>query len=102
MGHRQIRRHCVPDAEGQELLRKAITELGLSARAYDRALKVSRTIADLEGAEAIAPDHVSEAIQYRALDRQPGSPDPPSQVPPTHPPAAACNRDAPSSGLSTS
>jgi len=70
MGHRQIRRHCVPDAEGQELLRKAITELGLSARAYDRALKVSRTIADLEGAEAIAPDHVSEAIQYRVLDRQ--------------------------------
>jgi magnesium chelatase family protein len=70
MAHRQIRRHCVLDAAGQELLKIAITELGLSARAYDRVLKVSRTIADLVGSDAILPDHVSEAIQYRVLDRQ--------------------------------
>jgi len=70
MAHRQIRRHCVLDAACQELLKTAITELGLSARAYDRVLKVSRTIADLVGSDAIAPDHVSEAIQYRVLDRQ--------------------------------
>ena len=58
------------DERSQELLRIAITQLGLSARAYDRVLKVSRTIADLEGSERIKPEHVSEAIQYRGLDRQ--------------------------------
>ncbi|MCX6357549.1 MAG: YifB family Mg chelatase-like AAA ATPase [Candidatus Aureabacteria bacterium] len=70
MTHRQIRAHCRLDAEGQELLKMAITELGLSARAYDRVLKVARTIADLEASDAILPEHVSEAIQYRVLDRQ--------------------------------
>ena len=70
MSHRQIRKHCPLNADGQELLKTAITELGLSARAYDRVLKVSRTIADLEGAGGILPPHVSEAIQYRVLDRQ--------------------------------
>lgn len=70
MSHRQIRKHCRLDADGQELLKSAITELGLSARAYDRVLKVSRTIADLEGADSILSRHVSEAIQYRVLDRQ--------------------------------
>ncbi len=70
MGHRQIRRHCRLNADGQELLKTAITELGLSARAYDRVLKVSRTIADLEASDEILPQYVSEAIQYRVLDRQ--------------------------------
>jgi magnesium chelatase family protein len=70
MTHRQIRKHCRLNTDGQELLRTAITELGLSARAYDRVLKVSRTIADLEGSDEILPTHVSEAIQYRVLDRQ--------------------------------
>jgi magnesium chelatase family protein len=70
MAHRKIRKHCRLNAEGQDLLKSALTELGLSARAYDRVLKVSRTIADLEGKEGIEPQHVSEAIQYRVLDRQ--------------------------------
>ena len=70
MNHRQIRKHCPLNADGQELLKTAITELGLSARAYDRVLKVSRTIADLEGSDEILPQYVSEAIQYRVLDRQ--------------------------------
>lgn len=69
MQSREIRRFCRIDAESEDLLKNAITRIGLSARAYDRILKVSRTIADLEGGEAIKPDHVSEAIQYRSLDR---------------------------------
>lgn len=70
MNHRLIRRYCRLDQEGQGLLKTAIADLGFSARAYDRVLKVARTIADLEGAEAIHAHHVSEAIQYRTLDRQ--------------------------------
>ncbi len=69
MQSREIRRYCRIDDAGQELLKNAINRLGLSARAYDRILKVSRTIADIEGAERIFPQHLSEAIQYRSLDR---------------------------------
>jgi magnesium chelatase family protein len=69
MNSRLIRKHCVLDQQSKSLLETALTRLGLSARAYDRILKVSRTLADLEGKESIQPSHVSEAIQYRALDR---------------------------------
>jgi magnesium chelatase family protein len=64
-----IRKHCAISAEGEKLLETAIQRLGLSARAHDRILKVSRTIADLEAAPSIEPNHLSEAIQYRTLDR---------------------------------
>ena len=64
-----IRKNCAISAEGEKLLETAIQRLGLSARAHDRILKVARTIADLEAADAIAPKHLSEAIQYRTLDR---------------------------------
>ncbi|MBN1779590.1 YifB family Mg chelatase-like AAA ATPase [bacterium] len=69
MDTKLIRSHCVLDSEGNALLHRAIIRLGLSARAYDRILKVARTIADLEGAGNIHPSHLSEAIQYRSLDR---------------------------------
>jgi magnesium chelatase family protein len=69
MEAKEIRQFCKIDSKGHELLKMAITKLGLSARAYDRILKVSRTIADLEGSEEIRPEFVSEAIQYRTLDR---------------------------------
>ncbi|MFQ5651361.1 MAG: YifB family Mg chelatase-like AAA ATPase [bacterium] len=69
MESKEIRQYCRIDAQGHELLKMAITKLGLSARAYDRILKVSRTIADLEGSDDILPQFVSEAIQYRSLDR---------------------------------
>jgi magnesium chelatase family protein len=70
MESRDVRRHCVVDDHIRELLRHAMQDLGLSARAYDRILKVSRTIADLAGAEALSADHVLESIQMRSLDRQ--------------------------------
>lgn len=70
MDTKKIRRFCKIDKAGQSLLHNAITKLGLSARAYDRILKVSRTIADLAGTAEIQPEHLAEAIQYRSLDRQ--------------------------------
>jgi len=69
METKDIRHYCRLDSKGEELLKIAITKLGLSARAYYRILKVSRTIADLEFSANIEPQHVSEAIQYRSLDR---------------------------------
>jgi magnesium chelatase family protein len=66
---KMIRKHCAISAEGEKLLENAITRLGLSARAHDRILKVARTIADLDASENIDPRHLSEAIQYRTLDR---------------------------------
>lgn len=69
MSARDLRRWCPATPPVEELLRKAITRLGLSARAYHRVLKLARTIADLAGSEGIEPAHVREAIQYRTLDR---------------------------------
>ncbi|CAN5689660.1 YifB family Mg chelatase-like AAA ATPase [soil metagenome] len=69
MTPRHIKQHCSLGEESQELIRIAMTELHLSARAYDRILKVSRTVADLAAADKITPEHVSEAIQYRTFDR---------------------------------
>ncbi|MDD5496777.1 MAG: YifB family Mg chelatase-like AAA ATPase [Candidatus Omnitrophica bacterium] len=66
---REIEKYCPLDREGEELLKLAILELGISARAYDKILKVSRTIADLEGSSTIQAHHISEAISYRSLDR---------------------------------
>jgi len=70
MGSRELKAFCELDDATRELLKHAMTEYNLSARAYDRIVKVARTIADLAGADKITSDHVSEAIQYRSLDRQ--------------------------------
>lgn len=70
MQSKDIKEWCEIDGACQELMKMAITKLGLSARAYDRILKVSRTIADLASSSSIRPEHISEAIQYRSLDRQ--------------------------------
>ncbi|HAN00599.1 MAG TPA: magnesium chelatase [Marinilabiliales bacterium] len=69
MNTKLIRKFCQLDATGSQLIKTAMEKVGLSARAYDRILKVSRTIADLEKSETIEPHHLAEAIQYRSLDR---------------------------------
>src|SRR5438128_8740633 len=80
MATRHLKQHCKLNQDSQDLIRVAMNELNLSARAYDRILKVSRTIADLDDKSAsrtdssrgeidISPEHVSEAIQYRTFDR---------------------------------
>ncbi len=70
MGPRELKAACELDESTREMLKHAMTEYSLSARAYDRILKVARTIADLAGSENITGDHIGEAIQFRSLDRQ--------------------------------
>ncbi|MGN6386318.1 MAG: YifB family Mg chelatase-like AAA ATPase [Verrucomicrobiota bacterium] len=70
MGSRELKEFCEVDESTLEMLKHAMTEMNLSARAYDRILKVARTIADLDGKKNLGPEHVGEAVQYRSLDRQ--------------------------------
>jgi magnesium chelatase family protein len=70
MSTREIRQYCQLNDAGMNLLRNSIQEMGLSARAHDKILRVARTIADLDGSAEINSEHVSEAVNYRMLDRQ--------------------------------
>ena len=70
MTHKQVQKYCQLDESSEMLLKQAMIEFGLSARAHDKILKVARTIADLEENENITPQHVTEAISYRKLDRK--------------------------------
>ena len=70
MSPRQIRHHCRLDSDAESLLKSAMEEMGLSARAHDKILRVGRTIADLDQSDRITSNHLSEAINYRTLDRR--------------------------------
>lgn len=70
MSTRQIRQYCKLDEACQELLKSSVNDMGLSARAHDKVLRVARTIADIEGSEEIQQHHLNEAVNYRMLDRQ--------------------------------
>ena len=70
MSSKMLKEICIINTVGANLLKAAMEKLNLSARAYDRILKVSRTIADLSASEEIKPEHLAEAIQYRSLDRE--------------------------------
>ncbi len=70
MNTKLLKKYCILKEEAKQLLKMAMAELGLSARAYDKILKVSRTIADLKASETILAEHISEAVQYRGLDIQ--------------------------------
>jgi len=70
MSHKQVEKFCELDSASELILKQAMTEFGLSARAHDKICKVARTIADLAGAEDIRPEHIAEAISYRKLDRR--------------------------------
>jgi magnesium chelatase family protein len=70
MSHKQVEKFCTLDSAGELILKQAMTEFGLSARAHDKICKVARTIADLSGAEKIQPEHIAEAVSYRRLDRK--------------------------------
>jgi len=72
LGSKDTEKYCVTDKEASELLKLAILELGLSARGYDKVLKIARTIADLSGRDVISAEHISEAVNYRSLDRDLG------------------------------
>lgn len=70
MSHKQVRKFCPLDSASEEMLKHAMTEFGLTARAHDKICKIARTIADLAGCENIVPEHIAEAISYRKLDRR--------------------------------
>ena len=70
MSHKQVEKYCALDVAGEQMLKEAMTTFGLSARAHDKICKVGRTIADLDGKEAITAEHIAEAVSYRKLDRQ--------------------------------
>jgi magnesium chelatase family protein len=69
MTPRQVRRFCPLKSDAQSILKGEMEQMGLSARAHDKVLRVARTMADLEGADGIGPNHIAEAVGYRSLDR---------------------------------